>query len=39
MMEDYYKGPICAECVGIALRRHERIIQEKVTKAREKDEE
>lgn len=37
-MEDYYKGPICAECVGIAMRRHEKIIQDKLAKSRERDE-
>jgi len=35
-MEGYYKGPICEPCLGIAMKRHERIIEEKVSQERAK---
>jgi len=37
-MEDYYKGYICIECIGIALRQHQKIMEDKTSGARKEHE-
>jgi hypothetical protein len=37
-MEGYFKGYICAGCVGHALQTHQRVIERKIAEARDEDE-
>jgi hypothetical protein len=37
-MEDYFKGYICVECIGSALKAHQTIIEDKMSEARKENE-